>query len=62
MKQQIIEKWSLAFAAALFLISFIIIYTNTYKFLGSLSAAMLSATLGWVSFVIIRLTILALKK
>lgn len=62
MNHQLIEKWGFVFAIALFLISFFIVFTNTYDFFGSLLAALLTAALGWAAFVIVRLTILAFKK
>lgn len=62
MNHQLIEKWGFVFAIALFLISFLIVFTNTLEFFGSLLAALLTAALGWAAFVIVRLTILAIKK
>lgn len=62
MGYQLFEKTGLIFAVALFTISFIIIYYNSVEFLSSIFASLLTALLGWVSFVIVRLAILAFKK
>jgi hypothetical protein len=62
MKHQLLEKRGLVFATFSFLISFFIVYTNTVEFFGSLLAAVLTAALAWISYVVVRLTILALKK
>jgi|GEM_PF-2451036 len=62
MGHQLFEKNCLIFAIALFIISFIIIYYNSVEFLSSVFAALLTALLGWVSYVIVRLAILAFKK
>lgn len=62
MGHPLIEKNGLIFAIALFITSFIIIYYNSAEFLSSVFAALLTALLGWVSYVIVRLAILAFKK
>ncbi len=62
MEKELIEKWGYRFAAALFLISFFIVFYNSSEFFGSLTAALLTAALGWASYVIVRLTILAFRK
>ncbi len=62
MGHPLIEKNGLIFTIALFIISFIIIYYNSVEFLSSVFASLLTALLGWVSYVIVRLAILAFKK
>jgi hypothetical protein len=62
MKNQLIDKWSLVFAAISFSISFLIVFSTTLEFFGSLFAAGLTAALAWISYVVVRLTILAFKK
>lgn len=61
MKNEIIERNGFIFSIVLLLISFTIIFSNTYEFFGSLTAAVLTAVLGWISYVIVRLTWLSLK-
>lgn len=62
MGQALFEKGGLLFAAATLFISFIIIFYNSGEFFGSLWAALLTAALCWISYVMVRLTILAIKK
>ncbi|HRD55535.1 MAG TPA: hypothetical protein PLC42_03970 [Parachlamydiaceae bacterium] len=61
MQKKIIDKLSLIFASVLFLISFLLIFSYTSEFLGSIAAALLTAALGWAAFVIVRLTWFSLK-
>lgn len=61
MQKELINRSSFIFAGCLFLISFILIFSYTLEFLGSATAAILTASLGWAAYVIVRLTWLSLK-
>lgn len=61
MQPRLIDIGSFIFAGLSFLGSFFIVYSETQKFMGSLTAAILTAALCWVSYVLVRWLILALK-
>lgn len=58
---KIIDRTSYIIAAATFLFSLILFYTDNGMFLGSLGAALLAAGLAWMTFVILKLLWLALR-
>lgn len=58
----LIDRYSFAFAVAILLGGLLLFYHNTNEFIGSLVAAILSAALAWMAYVLVRLVILALRK
>lgn len=60
-KNKIFEPIGYAVAAASFLFSLVVFYRDNAAFMGSFAAALLAAGLIWVSYIIIRIFILAFK-
>lgn len=61
MTPKLIDTGSFIFAGISFIGSFLIVYSETQQLLGSIAAAVLTAALCWVSYVLVRWLILALK-
>lgn len=61
-QNKIIEPIGIILAAACFLFSLYLFYSDTATFGGSLAAALLAAGLFWVMYVIIRMVVLAFKE
>jgi hypothetical protein len=59
---KIIEPIGFIIAVATMLFSFLLFYSDTGMFLGSLSAAALATGLAWISYVILRWIILAIRE
>ena len=59
---KIFEPIGVIVAAATFLFSLILFYTDTATFWGSVFAALLAGGLTWVTYVILRIFYLAVKR
>lgn len=62
MPSPLIDKWSYIAAAITFVGGLALFFSDTNEFYGSLAAAILAALLVWVSWVLMRWLILALRK
>lgn len=58
----IIDKRSYIIALATLVLSFILFFSQTLEFMKSIGAATLLAALVWISYIMIRLLIIALRK
>ena len=61
-RHKIIEPIGVIIAAATFIFSWVLFYIDTEIFLGSFAAAVLAASLTWISYVLLRLLVLALRR
>lgn len=59
---KIFEPTGVIVALATLIFSLILFYNDTNVFLGSLMAALLAAALVWMTYVILRLVVLAFRK
>lgn len=60
--EHLIDKQGLIFAALVLVFSFLLFLSDTNELMGSLAAALMAAGLAWVSYVIIRWLIMAMRK
>lgn len=58
-QNRLIDSFSVVIAGGVLLASFIIFFRNTAEFSGSLVAALLTASLVWATYIVIRWLILA---
>lgn len=56
-----IDTGSFIFAGVMFVIALFILFTNSGELLSSIAAALLTAALSWVSYVLVRWIYLALR-
>lgn len=61
MKSELVDNGSFIFAGIFFIVALIFIYQQTNEFWGSLTAAIITAFLAWISYVLMRWLILALR-
>ncbi|MEI8124251.1 MAG: hypothetical protein WCG42_00670 [Parachlamydiaceae bacterium] len=61
-QNRIIEPFGFIFAAATFLFSLYLFYTDTSTFWGSFAAALMAAGLLWMMYVILRIVFLTFKR
>lgn len=59
MQLRLFDKFSYIIAAIAFVLSFMIVYSDTAEFWGSLLAAILTGSLVWLGYVLMRWLILA---
>lgn len=59
---KIIDKISFLVAFIAFLLGFVLFFTDTWEFMKSMAAAIMLAALVWISYVMIRCLLIALKK
>lgn len=62
MQPKLVDRNSYIAAGATLIIGLVLFFSNTQEFLGSLAAAIMAAALVWVSWVLMRWLILALRK
>ena len=61
-RDRLIEPIGFVVAATTFLYSLYLFYHDTGNFFGSLAAGLIAAGLGWMTFVILRLILLTVRK
>jgi hypothetical protein len=61
-RDKVIEPIGFVVAVATGLFSFILFYSDNGQFLGSLFAALMAAGLTWISYVILRWILLAIRE
>lgn len=61
-RSQFIDKISYYIALVTLILSFILFFSDTLEFMKSFAAAIMVAALVWVSYVMIRWLVLALRK
>jgi hypothetical protein len=59
MQSKFVDKLSLAIGVATLIVSFVIFFSDTKEFGGSLAAALMTAGLVWATYIILRWLILA---
>lgn len=60
-KKKLFEPTGFLIAAATLLFSLILFYNDTDAFFGSLAAALLAAALIWLSYLVLRLVLIAFR-
>lgn len=60
--EHLLDKNGFIFAALVLIFSFLLFLSDTNKLMGSFAAALLAAALAWLSYVVIRWLIMALRK
>ena len=58
----IVEPLGFIISIAIFFFSFFVLFSDTSAFLGSIAASLLTGMLVWISYVLLRLLYVALKK
>lgn len=59
---KLLDKTSLIIAIATLIVAFAILYGDSTEFISSLFAAILTALLVWMSYVIVRMIVFAIRK
>lgn len=59
---KLVEPTGFIVAGITLLLSLLLFYSDTKSFLGSFSAALMAAGLIWISYVIVRMLVLAFKR